>query len=589
MKNAYYHKSPPQNYLVEELLLGNILIYPYFIAYITNLIKIESFNFEIHQLIYRTILELSKNKNINPVALIYLLTSNKILKKIGGIKKIIHIIQQSQLFSSSKNRHHYIEKLVLIIHNNYIKRLLIQYGFNIIQLGYLNTLNTQQLHYKAIKYLNYISQDNTRENLDKFNELIGNFLSKTNYYTKSFNKYTKKIDYGFQELDLLLDGLSQGDLIIIAGRPSIGKTSFVINIAYHLINACHVGICIFSLEMSKLQILHKLIAIASKIPIQIIKSGKINNKQWNIIQTICTQLLISQFYINDQSNISIDYIKNTSILIKKEKKNIELIIIDYLQLVHLNNSKYETRTQELSYITRSLKILAKNLNLPIIVLSQLNRNIEKRINKKPLLSDLRESGCVSLKILIQINIFNSIHIKNIINTNQSISIHTFSGNFINTNKLINNYFPYRIITLSQYIFNIYDYLEITHTHKILTRNKWQRQNILLQNNYILKKTSYRQNIIIEHIKLKHIQFSHFADVYDIQMNEYTNFLCKHIIIHNSIEQDADIVMMLCKENNEKKQESNLTVLDIIIAKNRNGPIGSIKLIFHPNNTIFTSI
>lgn len=587
MNNVYYYKSPPQNYLIEELLLGLIILNPSWLTYINNMLEIESFCFESHQLIYRSILELSKNKKINLIALIYLLTSNKILNKIGGIKKIINLIEQSQLFSFSKNKSNYIEELINIVQNNYLKRLLIQYGSNIMKLGYLNILNTQKLHDKATKYLNCIYQDNKEENIDSFDELIHGFLS-DNKHNKIFNKSTKKLSYGFQELDILLDGLSTGDLIVIAGRPSIGKTSFVINIAYHLINHCNVGTCIFSLEMSRVQILYKIISIASTIPIQTITSNKISHKQWNIIQKVCKQLLLSQFYINDKSNIYIEDIKNTSTLIKHNKPNIELIIIDYLQLIQLNNASYETRTLELSYITRALKILAKNLNIPIIILSQLNRNIEKRIDKKPLLSDLRESGCVYLKTLIQINPFNSINIINTIYTNHTISITTFPGYLINSNTFIINKLKYKAVILNQYIFKISNKLHITHGHKILAQKQWQKQQELLKNNYILHN-NFDKNNFIENTIVSQITFTKFTNVYDIEMHQYTNFICKSIILHNSIEQDADIVMMISQAKNEQQIRHDEKILDIIIAKNRNGPTGSINLLFFPRNSIFNSV
>jgi len=594
MNNLYYNKLPPHNYLVEELLLGSILFNTQFIHSITSIIHINSFGFEGHKLIYRNIIELYNKDEISPIGLIYALNRNKILQKIGGIPKIIEMIQQSQIFISYTKTNIYIEELIIIIHNNYIKRLMIQYGYNLIHLAYIEKLTIKQLYDKASQYLNYIAGRIKEKNIDNFNELIGNLLSHINYYSKISNKSIKNIYYGFRDLDILLNGLSKGDLIIISGRPSMGKTSLAINIASNLIASTNIGTCIFSLEMSSLQILYKFIAIASTISIQLLKSGHLNNNQWKVIQKICNELLKSQLYINDQSNTSINYISNTCKFIIKEKPYIKLIIIDYLQLIHINNSSYENRAQELSYITRQLKILAKNLNIPIIVLSQLNRNIENRINKKPLLSDLRESGCVDLITRPHIDIFNYTNIQTILQNRRITSIVNFSGNLLQSNY--NKDFLKNIEIRNEYIFDIIHHesfkLQITHNHRLLETNIWKKENILLKNNQILKyNSSSTKYKILERNLLSLIQFGHFNNVYDIQMYQYLNFICNKIIIHNSIEQDADIVMMLHQntENNHIKDKFGSKILDVIIAKNRNGPIGSIKLIFYPNNTIFHSL
>nr|YP_010952294.1 DNA replication helicase [Gloiopeltis furcata]WMP13963.1 DNA replication helicase [Gloiopeltis furcata] len=259
---------------------------------------------------------------------------------------------------------------------------------------------------------------------------------------------------GFSKLDNITYGLPKGDLIVIAGRPSTGKTSFAINIAYNLLKqkTIKINISIFSLEMTKIQILYKLISIGSSLPIKKILEAKIDIHQWKKIQNICDMLLRADLYINDNADISIENIKSISQSTVKKNTYTGVVIIDYLQLIKTAYLNIDNRQQELTYITRELKMMAQSLSIPVLILSQLNRSIEKRVNKKPILSDLKESGC--------------------------------------------------------------------------------------------------------------------------------------LIIHNSIEQDADIVMMLYDNNVESQQNSSTTVLDCIISKNRSGPIGSFQLIFYKKNTLF---
>lgn len=278
-----------------------------------------------------------------------------------------------------------------------------------------------------------------------------------------------------------------------------------------------------------------------------------------------------------------------------------MIIIDYLQLIQLNNHNHFNRTQELGYITRKLKLLAQFLKLPIIVLSQLNRNIETRTQKKPLLSDLKESGCISYKNNIKIlnRYFNEINIINLSNITTT-KFKTHITNSQNSSKqrllLLNNTKMTKYLNIFQnYMFKHRTKSEIlilTHNHKYLCEKNWiktQYTSNKTKINFIIKNSN---NLIVNlsyFIKTSYIdkiEFNEYLKCYDINKENNFHLISEKVILHNSIEQDADIVMILNEKNEENPPSINEKILDLIVCKNRNGPTGSCEITLMLTTTSF---
>ena len=223
-------------------------------------------------------------------------------------------------------------------------------------------------------------------------EVLNNIFLELKERTKNPN--LPGLRSGFYSLDYLTKGFQKSDLIIIAGRPSIGKTAFSLTLSLNIIKLVNKPILFFSLEMSKEQLIYRLLAMETFISQSKLKNGKLNEEDWIKINKIIRILLKLPFFIDESYNLTVLDIRAKLKKYAFEQKEIGLIIIDYLQLMEVKNNKYENRTQEVSQITRNLKNLAREFNVPIIVLSQLSRNVENRVNKKPILSDLRESGSI---------------------------------------------------------------------------------------------------------------------------------------------------------------------------------------------------
>nr|YP_009391524.1 Replication helicase subunit [Platysiphonia delicata]ARW59668.1 Replication helicase subunit [Platysiphonia delicata] len=594
----YKYSLLPQNYLAEEILLGIVFIYPQIFYNINNSIRIEYFFLENNKIIYTYIINVYKKNKLNLNNLLYALSSENILYKIGGIDHILDLMKQSQIFITSFfDVNLYIQEIIKLIQYSYIKRIMIQYGHNIIRLAYIPKISHHKIYNKASYYLNKSEEKISIRFKYTFKSLISDFLLKIN--DKHIQNYTKKdpksnflVKSGFTELDNIITSIPKGDLLVVAGRPSTGKTSFVINLAYNVV-FCNKSatICIFSLEMSTKQILEKFIAISSKVPIKNIKIKNLNNNQWKKIIQSCYELINMNVYIDDQANMSIDYIEYTTRLLKKENKEFNLIIIDYLQLIQIDLFYKISRQQELSYITRKLKLLAQYLKIPIIILSQLNRNIESRTSKIPILSDLKESGCMEENEKIQID-NNNVQLLSLKSNKTVLHTEKNTENKLNTNQ---NNVKIKIIVLLENLF-LYNTkklrnLSLTDNHKYTRSYLWIKNNLTLDNYYCnayLKKCKKKR---LYNKPIKNIFFSKKSKSYDLYTETYCNFICKKILLHNSIEQDADIVMMLYKDNESNKQKiaEKYTILDFTLSKNRNGSTGSFQLFFFPDTTLFKNI
>ena len=224
---------------------------------------------------------------------------------------------------------------------------------------------------------------------------------------KSINPTLSGLASGFSDLDSLIQGFQKSDLIIVAGRPSLGKTALSLNIALNVIKSSKLPVLFFSLEMSKEQIMYRLLTMETNINQARLKSGKLRQNDWIKLNKIIKILSKLPFFVDDTFDLSIQTIRSKIKTIIFEQNHIGLIIIDYLQLMQNSNERNENRAQELSHITRSLKTIAREFNVPIIALSQLSRNVENRIDKRPILSDLRESGSIEQDADIVLMLYNN--------------------------------------------------------------------------------------------------------------------------------------------------------------------------------------
>ena len=379
-------KHLPHNFLAEKMVLNCLLINIESVELTFQTLPVEAFYFKNHQEIYKAIIFMYKNElTIDILTLITFLQDNGLLEKIGGIKVLIELINQVPNLV-------YLEEYLRLIKDKFFRRKLIKLGYEIINSGYITNLSLENIINDFENQLFNLVTEIKTQKLFSSAELLNNVFSELK--EKSLNPTLAGLSSGFHDLDLLTQGFQKSDLIIIAGRPSMGKTALGLNIALNIIRESKLPILFFSLEMSKEQIMYRLLSIETNISQTRLKSGKLYQDDWVKLNKIIKIMSKIPFFIDDTPNLSIQDIQAKIKTILFEQGQIDLVIIDYLQLMQSPKSKMENRVQELSLITRALKNLARQFNIPIIALSQLSRNVENRIDKKPILSDLRESGSI---------------------------------------------------------------------------------------------------------------------------------------------------------------------------------------------------
>lgn len=385
-KQVLIDKYLPHNFLAEKMILSCLLINSDAIEITIKTISSDVFYFKNHQEIYKSMIFMhNKNISIDILTLTTFLQDQGSLQKIGGVKVLVELMSQIPNLV-------YLEDYLQLVKDKYIRRSLIKLGYETINSSYVTNIALDNILNELETKLLNLTNEIKIQKLSSSAELVNNIFF--DLKTKSLNPKLSGASSGFSELDSLTQGFQKSDLIIIAGRPSMGKTALSLNIASNLIKTSKLPVLFFSLEMSKEQIIYRLLSMETNINQMRLKSGKLSQNDW--IKLNKMMKIISKFplFIDDTFNLSIQDIKSKIKTILFEQKKLGLVIIDYIQLMQSTKEKNENRVQELSQITRSLKTIAREFNVPIIGLSQLSRNVETRVDKKPILSDLRESGSI---------------------------------------------------------------------------------------------------------------------------------------------------------------------------------------------------
>ena len=582
----YLNPTPlPNNFLAEQAILNLLLTNPSLIKEALLDLKVESFYFEPHRLLYETICEIyEKNNVINITTIITSLQDKNILKEIGGIQRIITILNGFENFSE-------LETYIKQVNDKYLRRIIVEIGKQIITWGYTTSEDLEIILDKMEQSIFSLNQEKLSQKVYSAAEIMDDV------FTEMKAKIKKDIPNGlnssFKDLDSIIQGFQKSDLIIVAGRPSMGKTAFSLNLGKNIVEKYDVPLLIFSLEMSRQQIIYRFISTESNINANRLKSGKMSELEWKTLSTSMKKISELPIYIDDNPNLTLIDIRLRLRKVFTKKTNTGLVIIDYLQLMKLN-SKLENRVQEISYITRNLKILAKEFKIPIIVLSQLSRNVESRTNKRPMLSDLRESGCIANLKKPQIS--STCSTNKIVSLSKEKIIQKKQIKSWNHDNLVNetqSYFDFKGIKPT-FLISLENgtKLCLTSNHRILSRNGWIRAFQLKNQTEIycvLKEQNELNELHYGYCKVKSISYHGINRVYDKTILGFHNYLTNSIVLHNSIEQDADIVIMLYREEYYSDNVSEEQITELIVAKHRNGPIGTAKLLFKPSVTSFVNL
>jgi replicative DNA helicase len=385
-KDSDFDNYLPHNFLAEKMVLSCMLTNVEAIEIIIKNVPIEAFYFKNHQELFQSILSMYQKKlSIDVISLTTFLQENGLLNKIGGVKVLIELLNQIPNLV-------YLDEYIRLIKDKFLRRSLIRIGYKVINSSYITNVPLENILNEFEQELFSLTNGFKPTKLHSSTDLVYNIFLELKQ--KATYPTLPGLSSGFYSLDSLTQGFQKSDLIIIAGRPSIGKTAFSLTLSLNIIKYSKLPVVVFSLEMSKEQIMYRLLSMESNISQSRLRSGKLYKTDWIKLNKIIKILSKLPLFIDDSSDLSVQQIRAKLKTLLLQHQTIGLVIIDYLQLMEnpiLNNGN---RAQELSQITRALKNVAREFNIPIIALSQLSRNVETRTDKRPLLSDLRESGSI---------------------------------------------------------------------------------------------------------------------------------------------------------------------------------------------------
>ncbi len=377
----------PQAKELEEAVLGALMLEKDAYSIISEILKPECFYEKSHEMIFSAIVDLVASQR--PVDM---LTVTEQLKKRGELDLVGGPFYISQLTSKVASSAH-IEYHARIIAQKYLARELISFTAQVQGKAFDETIDVEDLMQEAEGKLFEISQRNVKKDVTQINPVIKDALD---MLQKAANQKEglSGLRTGFSALDKITSGWQNSDLVIIAARPAMGKTAFVLSMAKNMAVNFNIPVALFSLEMSNVQLVNRMIVNVCEIPGEKIKSGRLESYEWEQLDFKIKELYDAPVYVDDTPSLSVFELRTKARRLVREH-GIKILIIDYLQLMNASGMNFGSREQEVSTISRSLKSIAKELNVPILALSQLNRSVEMRGGtKRPLLSDLRESGAI---------------------------------------------------------------------------------------------------------------------------------------------------------------------------------------------------
>lgn len=377
-------RVPPHNMEAEKAVLGSILINPVSMNRVVDILGPDFFYAPSNRLIYEAMFNLyNQNKPLDAISISdYFLSKNQ-MQDIGGSEYLSDLMSDTILSSN-------IEYYANIIKENALKRKLITAGSSIIEETFRNPEAQESLEF-AEKMIFDISQQKTSQDIEPLTNVLLETVEKIEYRCNNKGSYTG-VPSGYHDLDNMTAGFQNSDFIILAARPSMGKTAFALNIAQNIAIRQNVPVIIFSLEMSKVQLAQRVVCAEAEIDAQRVRMGDLQINEWEKMGAKLNDLHAAPLYIDDTAGVSVSDIRAKCRRFKMKNPNLGLILIDYLQLIEDRSSN--DRNQQISSISRGLKGLARELDVPIIALSQLSRKVEDRTDKRPMLSDLRESGAI---------------------------------------------------------------------------------------------------------------------------------------------------------------------------------------------------
>ena len=379
---------PPQNLDAEESVLGAMMLSPGAIGAVSEVLDGDGRDFyrESHARIYKAALALyGKGEPVDAITLVDELDERGDLEVVGGSTRIHEL---ATLVPASANARHYAQ----IVHETAILRGLIQAGGEIARLGWERPGDAAALVDQAEQIVFELGQERASSEFSAIEDLLKESFERITHLYELGADVTG-VPSGFRDLDRITSGFQEGNLVIVAARPGMGKSALGLGFAANVAVRTQQPVALFTLEMSKAEVTQRLMCAEAKVELHRLRTGRLAADDWPRLTAACDRLAKAPLYVDDTGSITMMEIRSKARRLKSKHPDLGLIVVDYLQLM-TSGTNPENRVQEVSQISRSLKVLARDLEVPIIAMSQLSRAVEQRHDKRPILSDLRESGSI---------------------------------------------------------------------------------------------------------------------------------------------------------------------------------------------------
>jgi replicative DNA helicase len=595
---------PPHNLDAEKSLLGGVLLDSQAFAEVVEIVRAEEFYRDAHRKVFEAMSALfGKGQPIDRITVKDELTSLGAFDAVGG-DEFIDLLDK--IVPTAANLAYYAK----IIHEKALARRLIEAASTIAQLGYEQHGDVGEFADECERRIFAVTEQRNAVSFIHVKPIIAATFKTIEALYERQEEITG-IPTGFADLDRMTSGFQPGDLVILAARPSMGKTSLCLNLATHV--GCRgqyqkkrCGVGIFSLEMPKEQLVMRMLASEARVDSQRIRTGKLIESDWAKLAQAAGVLADANIHIDDTPAVSVLELraKCRRLYAKYEESDqpVRLIIVDYLQLMR-GNERIDSREQQISEISRSLKALAKELGIPVLALSQLNRSLEKRPDKRPLMSDLRE--CVTGETLVCLANGRRSPILDLVGTTPRVLAMSPDGRIVEADSdqvwLVGRraVFDVRLGSGRK--------LRATSKHRVYTRGGWKQvgelqlsDRVALARAVVADSTRLSNSDALARTATSHLFWDRVLavepageeEVFDLTVPGPASWLADGIVSHNSgaIEQDADTILFIFREEvYEKDKEDVKGVAELIIGKQRNGPIGTANLAFIHEHTRFENL
>jgi replicative DNA helicase len=604
----------PHSREAEEAVLGAVLINPEAYYDIAQFLQPDDFFIVRNRWIWETFTRLHETRTpIDFLTVCEQLEQRNQIQEVGGAAYIMTLINQTPTSLHASAYGHIVE-------DNSIRRRMLASANELAKLAYDRAQTVDTLLDEAEKSIFGLSERRVRHDLQPIQQVLGEVYDRVDQLSRR-TEDIYGVPTGLIDLDRLLGGLQKSDLLIVAGRPGMGKTGFLLSIAKNAAQRHKKHVAMFSLEMSNEQLVQRLIAQETGIDTQRLRSGKLTEEEWPLFTHAIEVLADTHIYLDDTPAITPLQLRTKCRRLHMEYE-LDLVIVDYLQLMS-SDTRNDNRVQEVSFISRNLKVLARELNVPVLTAAQLSRAVEQRADKRPVLSDLRESGCLTGETLVTLASGELKPIRSLVGEQPDIV--TIDENLLVTKTKASRVWltghrpVYKMATKSG------RWIRATGNHPFLTISGWKAldelgkgERIALPRYYpepemaAMRGTSYGGDAhfgfaptrtvlknyaaLLEDENLEKLAQSDLywdtivsieldgeEDVFDITVPETHNFIANGIVVHNSLEQDADIVMFIHRPDMMEKDSPRQNIAEIIVSKHRNGPTHpGIEMIFLNN-------